>query len=72
MSLRGSVSDLGKALVWLGAGLLWEWVALHYVSDTPTGAIVLFGPALIALIPSVYFFARARGLFRKSTEDRAP
>jgi hypothetical protein len=71
MALRDTASDLVKALAWLGAGLLWEWVALHYVSDTPTGAVVLLLPFFLAFAPSVYFFGRARGLFRKGDDDSA-
>jgi hypothetical protein len=70
-TLRETATNLGKSLACLGAGLVWVWIALHYVSDTPIGATVVLGPFLLAFIPSVYFFARARG-FGKRDDETAP
>jgi hypothetical protein len=68
MTLRETLVELVKSLACLGAGLLWVWIALHYVSDTPTGATVLLIPFFVMLGISAYFFARSRGLFRKDDD----
>jgi hypothetical protein len=71
MTPRVSLVEMLKSLAWLGAGLLWVWIALHYVSDTPTGAAVLLIPFLVMLGIGTYFYARGRGLFRKD-DDATP
>ena len=69
MPFRAFLVEFGKALAWLGAAMLWTWVGVHIVSETPLGATVVLAPALLMAAIGIYFYARSRGLFRSEDDN---